>query len=84
MNRDIGKRYGQSVVVPQIAGTAIQVADRLEALVLGGACDGFMISPAYLPGGFDDFVELVVPELQSRRLFRTAHAGATLREHLKN
>jgi hypothetical protein len=37
-----------------------------------------------LAGGFDDFVKLVVPELQNRGLFRTAYGGATLREHLKN
>lgn len=80
--REIGRRYGQSVVVPQIAGTAEQVAGELCALFDDRACDGFMISPAYLPGGFDDFVAGVVPELQRRGVFRDAYAGATLREHL--
>ena len=38
--------------------------------------------PPYLPGGLDDFVELVVPELQRRGLFRTEYEGTTLRENL--
>ena len=35
-----------------------------------------------LPGALDDFVELVIPELQRRGLFRTEYTGRTLREHL--
>jgi hypothetical protein len=45
-------------------------------------CDGFNIMPPFLPGGLDDFVELVIPELQRRGLFRTEYEGATLRENL--
>jgi len=37
---------------------------------------------ATLPDGLQDFVTLVVPELQRRGLFRTDYAGATLRDHL--
>jgi hypothetical protein len=36
----------------------------------------------YLPGGLDDFVDGVVPELQRRGLFRREYEGATLRENL--
>jgi hypothetical protein len=46
------------------------------------ACDGFNITPATLPGGGEDFVEMVVPELQRRGLFRTEYEGRTLRENL--
>jgi hypothetical protein len=38
--------------------------------------------PPFLPGGLDDFVNLVIPELQRRGLFRTEYTGKTLREHL--
>ena len=38
--------------------------------------------PPYLPGALDDFVELVIPELQRRGQFRTEYTGKTLREHL--
>src|SRR5947208_1001376 len=35
-----------------------------------------------LPGGLDDFVGKVVPELQRRGLFRREYEGRTLRDHL--
>jgi hypothetical protein len=38
--------------------------------------------PPFLPGGLDDFVELVLPELRRRGLFRTEYQGRTLRDHL--
>jgi FMN-dependent oxidoreductase (nitrilotriacetate monooxygenase family) len=80
--RDIGKLYGASVLVPQIVGTPKLVADQLEAIFQAEACDGFVISPAYLPGSFEEFVEEVVPELQQRGLLRVEYTGITLREHL--
>jgi FMN-dependent oxidoreductase (nitrilotriacetate monooxygenase family) len=81
--REIGYRYGVNVgFVPQIAGTGEQVADQLEALFEAGAADGFIISPAFLPGAYDEFVEQVVPVLQARGLFRTEYEGTTLRDHL--
>jgi hypothetical protein len=30
----------------------------------------------------DDIVDLLVPELQERGVYRTSYAGTTLREHL--
>ncbi|WP_216856379.1 hypothetical protein [Acidisphaera sp. S103] len=38
--------------------------------------------PPTLPDGLVDFVELVVPELRRRGLFRHEYEGTTLREHL--
>jgi len=63
------------------AGTPVQVADELEQWFLGGAADGFNVMPATLPGGLEEFVDLVVPELRRRGLFRTEYTGPTLREH---
>ncbi|WP_260867110.1 LLM class flavin-dependent oxidoreductase [Paenibacillus sp. Y412MC10] len=65
-----------------IAGTPVQIADQLEAWFLAGAADGFNVMFPHLPGGIDDFVDMVVPELQRRGLFRQEYAGTTLREHL--
>lgn len=65
-----------------IVGTAAQVADQLESWFHNEAADGFNILPPWLPGALDDFVELVIPELQRRGLFRTAYEGRTLRENL--
>jgi FMN-dependent oxidoreductase (nitrilotriacetate monooxygenase family) len=66
-----------------IYGTPKRIADTLEEWFLAGLADGFMILPAYFPGAFDDFVDLVVPELQRRGLFRSEYEGSTLRHHLK-
>jgi len=63
-------------------GTPAQVADMMEAWMDEGAADGFNITPTHLPQGIDDFVEMVVPELQRRGRFRTEYEGATLRENL--
>lgn len=65
-----------------IVGTARMVADEMEAWFTQGAADGFNIMPPHLPGGLDDFADLVVPELQRRGLFRTEYEGRTLRENL--
>lgn len=65
-----------------IKGTPVQIADQLESWFLGGAADGFNVMAPYLPGGLKDFVDLVVPELQRRGLFRKEYAGTTLRDHL--
>jgi hypothetical protein len=46
------------------------------------ACDGFVIAATHMPGTYEDFVRLVVPELQRRGLFQTEYAGSTLRENL--
>lgn len=65
-----------------VIGTAETVADQIAHWFAEGAADGFNIMPPALPGGLDDFLTLVVPELQRRNLFRTAYAGSTLRSHL--
>jgi FMN-dependent oxidoreductase (nitrilotriacetate monooxygenase family) len=65
-----------------IVGTPSQVADLMEDWFLNHAADGFNIMPPVLPGDLEDFVALVVPELQRRGLFRTEYTGRTLREHL--
>ncbi|MCB4768665.1 LLM class flavin-dependent oxidoreductase [Ancylobacter sp. Lp-2] len=65
-----------------IRGTAKDIADQLEAWFEGHAADGFNVMPPYLPGGLDDFVDLVVPELRRRGLFREEYEGRTLRENL--
>ncbi|WP_282940616.1 LLM class flavin-dependent oxidoreductase [Paenibacillus sp. RC67] len=65
-----------------IYGTPVQIADQLQAWFQGSACDGFNIMPPYLPGGLEEFVDQVIPELQNRGLFRTEYSGSTLRDHL--
>ena len=66
----------------QFVGTPEQLADLLELWFNEYACDGFNIMPPILPTGLDDFVDLVVPVLQERGIFRKEYEGSTLRDHL--
>jgi alkanesulfonate monooxygenase SsuD/methylene tetrahydromethanopterin reductase-like flavin-dependent oxidoreductase (luciferase family) len=65
-----------------ITGTPAQIADHMEEWFNTGAADGFNVMCPYFPGALDDFVALVIPELQRRKLFRSRYEGATLRENL--
>jgi FMN-dependent oxidoreductase (nitrilotriacetate monooxygenase family) len=62
-------------------GTPEKVADTVQRWFEEGAADGFIIGSA-LPSSLQDFVELVVPTLQERGLFRDDYDGGTLRNHL--
>ncbi|WP_318247701.1 LLM class flavin-dependent oxidoreductase [Solibacillus merdavium] len=65
-----------------IFGSPSQIADQLIEWVDNDAADGFNLMPPYFPGGFTDFIDLVIPELQKRGVFRTEYEGNTLRENL--
>ena len=80
--RQLYERYAGSRGSYSVVGTPAQIADQMEEWLTTEAADGFIIQASYLPGGFEDFVSLVVPELQRRGLFRTEYAGRTLRDHL--
>jgi N-acetyl-S-(2-succino)cysteine monooxygenase len=64
-----------------VTGTPEQIADQIEEWFVNGAADGFNIMPPVLPGGLEDFVDHVVPELRLRGLFRTEYEGRTLRQN---
>ncbi len=80
--RQLYERYAGSRGSYSVVGTAEHIADQMEEWLTTGAADGFIIQASYLPGGFEDFVNFVIPELQRRGLFRTEYTGRTLREHL--
>jgi FMN-dependent oxidoreductase (nitrilotriacetate monooxygenase family) len=63
-------------------GSAKTIADEMQHWLESDACDGFNIMFPTIPGGVEDFVRWVVPELQRRGIFRKEYAGTTLREHL--
>ncbi len=66
---------------PVFTGTPKGVADQMEEW-LGTACDGFVIAAGHVPGSYEDFTRLVVPELQRRRHFQRDYRGSTLRDNL--
>ena len=65
-----------------VIGTPSEIADTMQSYLDGAGSDGFLLMPHYLPGNFDDFVEMVVPELQRRGLLRAGYEGGTLRNTL--
>ena len=63
-------------------GTPATIADEMQTWLDGGGSDGFNVMFPYLPGGLDDFVDRVAPELQRRGIYRREYEGTTLRENL--
>jgi alkanesulfonate monooxygenase len=79
--RQLAQRLGGYSGLAMV-GTSASIADEMEEWLETEGSDGFTVMFPYLPGGLDDFVERVVPELQRRGLFRRDYEGTTLREHL--
>ncbi|MER2299128.1 MAG: NtaA/DmoA family FMN-dependent monooxygenase, partial [Pseudomonas sp.] len=82
---DIKKRFanvtrGTDLI---LVGTAQQVADSIEEHARISGTSGYMLNPLTSPGTLEDFVELVVPELQKRGLYRTSPQSGSLRSRLR-
>ena len=73
---ELGGRY------PAIVGSPDQVADELQRWVDEADVDGFNLSRTVVPESYEDFVDLVVPELQNRGMYKTAYEDGTLRHKL--
>jgi hypothetical protein len=74
----IAGSYGALAMV----GSPAMIADEMEQWLVSEGCDGFNVMFPYVPGGLDDFVDRVVPELKRRGIFRREYEGKTLRENL--
>ncbi|WP_322046415.1 LLM class flavin-dependent oxidoreductase [Paraburkholderia sp. J67] len=73
---ELGGRY------PAIVGSAAQVADELQAWVDEADVDGFNLSRTVVPESYEDFVDLIVPELQNRGIYKTSYEEGSLRHKL--
>jgi alkanesulfonate monooxygenase len=80
--RQLYERFAGARGQRTLKGTPSQIADDMQTWFENRAVDGFLIQPSHLPVGLNEFVDLVVPELQSRGLFRTEYEGAMLRDNL--
>jgi alkanesulfonate monooxygenase SsuD/methylene tetrahydromethanopterin reductase-like flavin-dependent oxidoreductase (luciferase family) len=67
---------------PPWIGSPKEVADKFEEWFTTPACDGFVVGAGCVPGSYEDFGRLVVPELQRRGLYHKDYAGPTLRENV--
>lgn len=79
--RQLAQRYGGYSGLAFV-GTVETVADEMEQWLVQEGSDGFNLTFPFLPQGLDDVVDLLIPELQRRGLFRKDYEGTTLRDHL--
>ena len=80
--REVAEHVGIGGIGPIVIGTPAQVADAIEAWVNQTDVDGLNLAFAISPGSFEDVVDLLVPELTARGLYKEAYAPGTLREKL--
>jgi len=81
--REIAKTYLSGGDRNPFVGTPVQVADAMQSFLEEGGGNGFQITPSYYaPEYFADLVELLIPVLKQRGVYRDAYTGTTLREHL--
>jgi alkanesulfonate monooxygenase len=65
-----------------LVGTPTYIAEQIQHWFDNRAADGFNLIPPVLPSSLEDFVDLVVPQLQERGIFRADYTGKTFRENL--
>jgi Coenzyme F420-dependent N5,N10-methylene tetrahydromethanopterin reductase and related flavin-dependent oxidoreductases len=65
-----------------LVGTPEQIAEKIEEHARISGASGYMLNPLISPGSLNDFVELVIPALQKRGLYRTNAQSGTLRSRL--
>jgi FMN-dependent oxidoreductase (nitrilotriacetate monooxygenase family) len=80
--REVAEFVGIGGIGPVLAGGPKKLADELESWVKDTGIDGFNLAYALCPESFVDFVDLVVPELQERGVFKRNYASGTMREKL--
>jgi N-acetyl-S-(2-succino)cysteine monooxygenase len=80
--REIGRYLGTTQGHRLLVGSPRTIADSMEEWLRAEAADGFNLLFPFFPGPLNDFVDLVVPEIQRRGIYRTEYEGRTLRENL--
>jgi alkanesulfonate monooxygenase SsuD/methylene tetrahydromethanopterin reductase-like flavin-dependent oxidoreductase (luciferase family) len=67
---------------PSFIGTGTEVAEEIIRWIDAGASDGFILGFPVQAEGLEDFVTLVIPELEARGRYSRELPGETLRDHL--
>jgi alkanesulfonate monooxygenase len=80
--RQLYQRFAGARGQRTVKGSPVQIVDQMEEWFVNRGVDGFLIQPSHLPGGLQDFIALVIPELRNRGLFRTEYEGPMLRDQL--
>jgi FMN-dependent oxidoreductase (nitrilotriacetate monooxygenase family) len=80
--REWGERMAVGGAADVVIGSATTVADELQRRMNETDLDGFNLAYSVLPECFEDFVDLVVPELQQRGVYKTEYSAGTMRHKL--
>lgn len=80
--REVAEFVGIGGMGAIVVGSPESVADQLQDWINETDIDGFNLAYAVTPESFADFVELVVPELQRRGVYKLDYREGTLREKL--
>lgn len=80
--RDLLSELGLGGRYAVLTGDALSIADELQSWAEEGEVDGFNLSRIVVPESFSDFIDLVVPELQDRGLYKTAYVPGSFRNKL--
>jgi long-chain alkane monooxygenase len=80
--REVANWVGIGGLGPVVVGSPSQVADALQGWAEETDVDGFNLAYAVTHETFRDFVDLVVPELQRRGVYKKEYRPGTLREKL--
>lgn len=80
--RELARQFAGARGHWQVIGTPEDIADAMEERFEAGAADGFNVMAPFFPGGLEDFVQFVLPELRRRGLFAGPPDGGSLRQRL--
>ncbi|MFS2151957.1 LLM class flavin-dependent oxidoreductase [Rhizobium sp. Rhizsp42] len=80
--REMADWVGVGGFGPVFVGSPRTVADLLQEWVEDTDVDGFNLAYAITPESFEDVVDLLVPELQKRGVYKKDYRQGTLREKL--
>jgi len=80
--REVAEHVAIGGTGPVFTGSPGEVADTMQRWMEETDVDGFNLAYAVLPESFEDVVDLLIPELQSRGIYKTRYAAGTLREKM--
>jgi FMN-dependent oxidoreductase (nitrilotriacetate monooxygenase family) len=80
--REIAEFVGLGGRGPVVVGSPTQVADLLQQWIEETDVDGFNLAYAVMPETYENIIDLLVPELQHRGVYKKEYRPGSLREKL--
>jgi long-chain alkane monooxygenase len=80
--RDIAEFVGLGGRGPVVVGSPTQVADLLQRWIEETDVDGFNLTYAVMPETYENIIDLLLPELRRREVYKNEYRPGSLREKL--